>query len=166
MIERDKVLAVALIAALAMPPGLPAIGLAGPAAAASAEASSKLGDLSKFRPIAADTRVLVEKGDLPGAKMRIKDLETAWDEAEAGLKPRAAADWHVVDNAIDAALAALRAGRPDPAACQKALTDLLTTMDRMSGKASIHQEEPIRFSADRSMRLASRRDLPTEEAGR
>ncbi|ALL68854.1 hypothetical protein K788_0000136 [Paraburkholderia caribensis MBA4] len=100
---------------------------------ASTEAS-KLGDLSKFRVIVVDTSKLVDANDLAGAKKRIKDLETSWDEAEAGLKPRAAADWHKLDKSIDDALAALRESSPSQTRCKKTLTDLLAMMDRMSGK--------------------------------
>lgn len=101
---------------------------------AATAAASKLGDLSKFRVIVVDTAKLVDANDLAGAKKRIKDLETSWDGAEAGLKPRAASDWHTLDKSIDDALQALRESSPNQARCKKTLSDLLALIDRMSGK--------------------------------
>lgn len=98
------------------------------------KAASKLGNLSAFHSIATDVAIIVDKGDLPSAKAHIKDLEIAWDSAEAGLKPRAADDWHVLDKAIDKSLSTLRADTASQVDCKAAMAALLKTFDTLEGK--------------------------------
>lgn len=96
-------------------------------AVSNAQAAS-LGDLSAFSAIVVDVKSFAERGDLAAAKVRIKDFEIAWDQAEPGLKPLAPARWNLIDEAADAALSALRTKKPDAANVNETLIGLAASL--------------------------------------
>lgn len=93
-------------------------------AAPAVAAANPLGDLSVMTAIATDVQAIAKTGDLEKAKARIKDLETAWDDAQPTLQPKDPEAWGRVDGAADDALSALRAGSPDPAEVETTLAAL------------------------------------------
>lgn len=97
-------------------------------APASAAATSPLGDLTEYRAIAEDSLKIVKTGDFAGANKRLKDLETSWDNAEDRMKKKSYNRWRAVDNAMDAALDKLSAKKPDAAASEKALENLIARL--------------------------------------
>ncbi|MFZ0157821.1 MAG: hypothetical protein WAL50_02235 [Kineosporiaceae bacterium] len=116
---------------------------AGPSAQPTAPAAvhargpvSKLGNLTSFSTIVADVTAKTAAGDLTAATTRVKDLEVAWDGAEAGLKPRSPNDWHAIDDDIDAVLTALRASQPTQADSLAALHALQSTLNTLQGLRS------------------------------
>ncbi len=122
---RDLLLSAALIA---LPVGVFAAGYSliapAPAAQTQADAGPSLGDMTPFTTIVTDVQATAAKGDLTAAEARITDFETAWDDAQKGLRPINTTAWGNVDTAADAALDALRAKSPDPAKVETTLADL------------------------------------------
>ncbi len=103
-------------------------------AVVAATSASPLGDLSSFHKIAEDTLSLVRKGDLRAATTRVKDLEVAWDNAQARLKPINPAQWSTVDKSIDTVLQQLRADSPNPDTCKTSLESLISTLDAVDAR--------------------------------
>lgn len=95
--------------------------------------TTPLGDLSRFSTIVTSVQSKVKANDLPGAKTKVKDLEVAWDSAEAGLKPRDPKSWSQLDGEIDDVLTTLRANNPSQADASAALDTLATTLNTFDG---------------------------------
>ncbi len=98
-------------------------------------ADASLGDLSALKAIVTDTQAIAASGDLIKAGKRLTDFETAWDEAEATLRPMNKVAWGNVDDAADEALHALRKS-PDPANAGKTLAALAAALDNPLGGAA------------------------------
>ena len=99
-----------------------------PLAPGQASAKFPASDVANFRTITADTLAKLQAGDQGGATTRIKDLETAWDDAQPRLQPIDETTWTAIDGRIDTALKALRSTTPDLATEKTALTNLLSAL--------------------------------------
>jgi hypothetical protein len=84
----------------------------------AAQADASLGDLSPMKAIIADVQKIVATGDMAAAAARITDFETAWDDAEAGMRPLNPDAWSKIDDAAD----------------NPALTNLMAALDNPTGK--------------------------------
>ncbi|WP_158971114.1 hypothetical protein [Chachezhania sediminis] len=129
-------------------------------AAADGTAAHGLGDLSAYDRIVRDTRALADAGDMPGAERRITDLETLWDDNEAVLRKADRLAWTTVDDAADAAFAALRARTPDPAQVRATLTALRDVLAQPVPAASTGE---IRFVDGIAVTDDTGHALPCEE---
>ena len=140
------------VAEIMLPPAAPA--------ASQAPAGNALGDLSAYQAIVRDTQAIAAKGDLAAAERRITDLETLWDENAARLRKADAAAWGAVDDAADAAFAALRARTPDQARVEATLTTLQNTLEAPVADAG---SQPVQRVAGTAVTDTSGRPLPCEE---
>ncbi len=104
-------------------------------AAASVSPTQPLGDLTAFRTIAEDMLTMVHGGDMAGAKTRADDLESAWDNGQAVMRPMNEEKWTVMDTAIDDILTKARSGKQNAAEIGASLESFITVMDTL-GKAS------------------------------
>jgi hypothetical protein len=110
---------------LAIPVVTPAVL---PTSAYAAATVSDLGDLSTFEAIATDTLELVSKGDLAAARKRVTVFESAWDSEQPRLYPLNKKEWGVIDDAADAAIASLRAKKPDAVQAKATLAALIAAL--------------------------------------
>ncbi|MDE2359070.1 MAG: histidine kinase, partial [Betaproteobacteria bacterium] len=58
----------------------------------------------------------------------LKELETVWDNHEDANKKKSYNRWKAIDNQVDFTLDKLNAKKPDQAACEKALADLIARL--------------------------------------
>ena len=111
-------------------------------AAAAVTPNAPLGDLSSFKAIAGDMLKKVNANDMSGAKSGADDLEAAWDNAQARLKPMNEAKWTELDSAIDDVLTKVRAGQPASGESLKTFISDIDNLGKPSSKPPIAATTP------------------------
>ena len=87
-----------------------------------------LGDVSNFTTIGQDILTAVNANDWQTANTRVDDMESAWDSAQARLKPLNQSRWVQIDTDLDKVFREVRAVHPNQQTAQPALQKLLTDL--------------------------------------
>ncbi len=101
---------------------------AAPQTVGTATSMSPLGDLSSFETIAQGILDSVNANDWAGANSHVNDLEYAWDNAQAHLRPMDSKAWTHIDNALDKVFREVRAVHPNAQTAAPALESLLSLL--------------------------------------
>lgn len=115
-------------------------------AVSSVSPAAPLGDLTAFKGIATDMQRLVRAGDAAGAKSRADDLETAWDNAQALLRPMNPEKWTLMDGAIDDVLRKVRSvsqNAAESSASLEAFVEVMATLADRRPQPAIPQSAPV-----------------------
>lgn len=88
-----------------------------------------LGDLSSFKSITQSILDSVNASDWSGANSHINDLEYAWDQSQARLRPMDVTAWSHVDRALDTVFREVRAVHPNAQTAVPALQSLLSILN-------------------------------------
>jgi hypothetical protein len=91
--------------------------------------SGNLGDLTSLKTIISDVQAIAASGDLAAAETRITDFETAWDDAASAMRPMNTGAWTNIDQAADAAIGALRSGKPNAGEVSSTLVALMSELN-------------------------------------
>jgi hypothetical protein len=75
-------------------------------------------NMTPYRKLAEDTLKAFKAMDLPTARKKAKELETAWDKNEKGLQKSAPEVWKEIDKALDDFIKPLQDKAPDAAKVQ------------------------------------------------
>lgn len=97
-------------------------------AKSAATAHFPAADNARIRSITAKTQSLVAAGDQKAAQSKVRELETAWDQAQPDLQSKDCSTWTFIDGRIDPVLSSVRADHPDRSAEQQTISDLLAAL--------------------------------------
>ncbi|HEV7373400.1 MAG TPA: hypothetical protein VGN95_01675 [Pyrinomonadaceae bacterium] len=100
----------------------------------SVSPTKPLGDLLGFRKIGEDMLSLVRAGDWSSAKSRANDLESAWDNAQARLRPMNPEKWTLMDDAIDDVLRKVRSVKQNSAESSASLESLIALINTLDNQ--------------------------------